>query len=396
MLEIVKAAGYKGLVIVIDEAETILRMRSDSRHKSLNGIRQIADASGAYPGLLWVFTGTPEFFDTRHGVAGLAPAPRADPVPQAGTVRQPAPGPARADALRRRAAPVRRAPAARALSRTATGRLDSRVSTAFVERLVAEVTTGFKGDVGVVPRQFLREFVTQLDLVDEHDGLRPDDRVRFPACRPEPRGGAGAHGYRARSRRRGYRRLVPRRTSGERLRPLRTAGCSRRSSPGSAGRASGPCRRRRARRCSTARTRSSWPRPPAGKTEASIFPVLSGLRRTTRPTAVGALYVAPIKALLNNQADRLGLYTEMVGLRRFVWHGDTPDHARRRFLREPAELLMTTPESLEVMLVSPGSTRPSSSPTCAYRHRRGPRARGHRPRRPPDERDSSGWRALPP
>src|SRR5690606_25983323 len=68
VLEIVKAAGYKGLVIVIDEAETILRMRKDSRHKSLNGIRQIADAAGSYPGLLWIFTGTPEFFDTRHGV----------------------------------------------------------------------------------------------------------------------------------------------------------------------------------------------------------------------------------------------------------------------------------------------------------------------------------------
>ena len=62
VLEIVKAAGYKGLIVVIDEAETILRMRSDSRHKSLNGIRQIADASGSYPGMLWVFTGTPEFF----------------------------------------------------------------------------------------------------------------------------------------------------------------------------------------------------------------------------------------------------------------------------------------------------------------------------------------------
>src|SRR5690606_24913773 len=39
-------------------------------------------------------------------------------------------------------------------------------------------------------------------------------------------------------------------------------------------------------------------------------------------------------------------------LRRFVWHGDTTSHERRAFLREPAELLMTTPESLEVMLVS--------------------------------------------
>ena len=44
IVEIVKAAGYNGLVIVIDEAETILRMRSDVRGKSLNGIRQIIDA----------------------------------------------------------------------------------------------------------------------------------------------------------------------------------------------------------------------------------------------------------------------------------------------------------------------------------------------------------------
>ena len=73
ILEICKAAGYEGLLIVIDEAETILRMRSDSRHKSLNGIRQICDAAGEYPGLLWLFTGTPDFFDARQGVAGLAP-----------------------------------------------------------------------------------------------------------------------------------------------------------------------------------------------------------------------------------------------------------------------------------------------------------------------------------
>jgi ATP-dependent Lhr-like helicase len=90
-----------------------------------------------------------------------------------------------------------------------------------------------------------------------------------------------------------------------------------------------------------------------GKTEAAMFPTLSSL--VDDPTeGVGALYVAPIKALLNNQADRLGLYTEMVGLGRFVWHGDTGSQERRRFLKEPAELLMTTPESLEVMLVSKG------------------------------------------
>lgn len=89
-----------------------------------------------------------------------------------------------------------------------------------------------------------------------------------------------------------------------------------------------------------------------GKTEASMFPVLADL--VARPTqAVGALYIAPIKALLNNQEERLGLYTEMVGLRRFLWHGDVGQNERKKFIREPAELLMTTPESLEVMLVSP-------------------------------------------
>ncbi len=88
-----------------------------------------------------------------------------------------------------------------------------------------------------------------------------------------------------------------------------------------------------------------------GKTEASLFPVLAGLMER-QAEGVGALYVAPIKALLNNQRDRLGIYTQMVGLRRFLWHGDTTASARQAFLRQPDDLLMTTPESLEVMLLS--------------------------------------------
>ena len=175
VLEIVKAAGYKGLLIVIDEAETILRMRSDSRHKSLNGIRQIADAAGSYPGLLWLFTGTPGVLrhPPRRGRSGAAARPH--PLPQAGALRQPAPGAARADALRRRAA-ARRWPCGCASSIPARdrARLDERVSLDFIDRLVAEVTKGFKGDVGVVPRQFLREFVTQMDLVEENDDYDPD------------------------------------------------------------------------------------------------------------------------------------------------------------------------------------------------------------------------------
>lgn len=88
-----------------------------------------------------------------------------------------------------------------------------------------------------------------------------------------------------------------------------------------------------------------------GKTEAAMFPALASLIEQP-PRGVGILYIAPIKALLNNQAERLDLYTEMVGMRRFVWHGDVDAPDRRRFVREPVELLMTTPESIEVMFVS--------------------------------------------
>lgn len=91
-----------------------------------------------------------------------------------------------------------------------------------------------------------------------------------------------------------------------------------------------------------------------GKTEAAIFPALAGLIEHA-PEGVGVIYIAPIKALLNNQEGRIGTYAEMVGLSRFVWHGDVTDKDKRKFVREPAEILMTTPESLEVMLVSPRS-----------------------------------------
>lgn len=184
ILEIVKAAGYKGLVIVIDEAETILRMRSDSRHKSLNGIRQIADAAGAYPGLLWLFTGTPEFFDSRRGVAGLAPLHDRIRFLKQGAVaslRQPQLELVPFDQARLEAVALR----LRDLYLTDDRPLlEERVSEPFIRKLVQSVTEGFKGDVGVVPRQFLRNFVNQLDLVDElgadHDpmeayGFQPSD-----------------------------------------------------------------------------------------------------------------------------------------------------------------------------------------------------------------------------
>jgi ATP-dependent helicase Lhr and Lhr-like helicase len=88
-----------------------------------------------------------------------------------------------------------------------------------------------------------------------------------------------------------------------------------------------------------------------GKTEASMFPALS-IALDEQLDGLSILYIAPIKALLNNQAERLGGYTQMVGLDRFVWHGDVTAAHKKRFVRQPCALLMTTPESLEVMLIS--------------------------------------------
>lgn len=179
VLEIVKAAGYEGLVIAIDEAETILRMRKDSRHQSLNGIRQIADASGSYPGLLWIFTGTPEFFDTRQGVAGLSPLNDRIQFLKQGkfaSLRQAQLELTPFDSIRLRSVAVK----LRDLYPTAKHDLiEKRVSDSFIDRLVADVTTGFKGDVGVVPRQFLRQFVNQLDLVDENTDYDPMKEYGF-------------------------------------------------------------------------------------------------------------------------------------------------------------------------------------------------------------------------
>jgi ATP-dependent helicase Lhr and Lhr-like helicase len=88
-----------------------------------------------------------------------------------------------------------------------------------------------------------------------------------------------------------------------------------------------------------------------GKTEAAFFPVISGIL-SDQQEGLRALYISPTRALINNQEERLSRYTEMVGLGAFKWHGDVTPTQKQHFLREPAELLLTTPESLEVMLVS--------------------------------------------
>ncbi|GAA3850638.1 DEAD/DEAH box helicase [Saccharothrix violaceirubra] len=88
-----------------------------------------------------------------------------------------------------------------------------------------------------------------------------------------------------------------------------------------------------------------------GKTEAACFPLLSAMERH-RWTGLSVVYVCPLKALLNNLLPRLESYASWLGRRAALWHGDTTSSARRGILREPPDILLTTPESLEAMLVS--------------------------------------------
>ncbi|MDN5748310.1 MAG: DEAD/DEAH box helicase [Pseudonocardia sp.] len=88
-----------------------------------------------------------------------------------------------------------------------------------------------------------------------------------------------------------------------------------------------------------------------GKTEAAMFPLLTAMERGGW-TGTSMLYVCPLKALLNNLTPRLETYAAWVGRSVAVWHGDVGASARRRTLREQPDVLLTTPESIEAMLVS--------------------------------------------
>ena len=88
-----------------------------------------------------------------------------------------------------------------------------------------------------------------------------------------------------------------------------------------------------------------------GKTEAAFLPLLSMMDAGDwRPVSV--IYLSPIRALLNNQEERVSRYAAVMGRRVFKWHGDVTESARKRFKKEPADILLTTPESLEAMMMS--------------------------------------------
>lgn len=88
-----------------------------------------------------------------------------------------------------------------------------------------------------------------------------------------------------------------------------------------------------------------------GKTEAAYFPIASRIL-TGDWRGLSVLYVCPLRALLNNLEVRLQRYGHLIGRRVGLWHGDVGESARRSILSDPPDVLLITPESLEVILVS--------------------------------------------
>ena len=88
-----------------------------------------------------------------------------------------------------------------------------------------------------------------------------------------------------------------------------------------------------------------------GKTEAALFPLLTRMVEE-RWTGTSILYVCPLRALINNLHPRVERYAAWIGRRAALWHGDVPTPTRRAIQADPPDILLTTPESLEAMLVS--------------------------------------------
>lgn len=88
-----------------------------------------------------------------------------------------------------------------------------------------------------------------------------------------------------------------------------------------------------------------------GKTEAAFFPILHNIH-TEGLDGLSVIYVSPIKALLNNQEERLNKLSSFVYRKVFKWHGDVARGEKGKYFKKPSSVLMITPESLEVMLMN--------------------------------------------
>src|SRR5262245_44141700 len=183
LLQVLRQSGYGGLVVVLDEVETVQRMNAQTREKSLNALRQLMDmlAKEELPGLYLVVTGTRDFFEGYKGLKSLAPLHQRVQVNFGDD--------ARFDNLR--APQVRLLPFTdeRLLAVAArvrgiypaknADRIARRIDDQFLRALVAQVTAGFGGKVSLAPRLFLRELIDVIDRVDIHDEYDPAKHYRL-------------------------------------------------------------------------------------------------------------------------------------------------------------------------------------------------------------------------
>ena len=180
LLTILRDSGFSGLLLVLDEVETLQRMRADTREKGLNAIRQLIDEidGGRFPGLYLVITGTPALFDGPQGVQRLAPlaqrlhvdfgAERRFDNPRAVQIRL---APFDQGALVAVGKRVRDVYCDSAVNEL---RLRAVVDDAYIETLARAVAGGLGGKVGVAPRLFLKKLVGEvLDRVDLHPDFDP-------------------------------------------------------------------------------------------------------------------------------------------------------------------------------------------------------------------------------
>ncbi|MFZ3415127.1 BREX system ATP-binding protein BrxD [Arthrobacter sp. 3Tela_A] len=180
LLTVLRDSDYAGLVLVLDEVETLQRMRSDVREKSLNALRQLMDEvdSGRYPGLYVLMTGTPAFYDGQQGVQRLPPLAQRLQTdfgtdirfdnPRATQIRLHGFTP---DTLVELGSRVRDIYAAGTEN---AERIRSAVDDAYVADLASAVAGKLGSKTGVAPRVFLKKLVADvLDRVDQFPDFDP-------------------------------------------------------------------------------------------------------------------------------------------------------------------------------------------------------------------------------
>lgn len=180
LLAVLRDSGHPGLVLVLDEVETLQRVRRDVRDKGLNSLRQLIDEvdGGRFPGLFILITGTAPFFDGPQGVQRLAPLAQRLHVdfatearfdnPRAVQVRLAGFSEAALCEVGRKARDVYAAHCA------SEDRIRSVVDDAYIASLARAVTGDLGGRVGVAPRVFLKKLVADvLDRVDQHPDFDP-------------------------------------------------------------------------------------------------------------------------------------------------------------------------------------------------------------------------------